>query len=162
MDASAAGLIRLIARRLALALVFSFVCSVAVVSGSPLAAVAPPPASPAVVGSAAAGQDALGRRVVVAPRPRGAASDPAALTNEGFDASVPHGLFGPRTRSAIRRWQEVCGLPVTGYLDDRQSRAAPGAGGATRGGGGIRRAAGCADGRYHGPGSVVRRGSRSG
>ena len=39
------------------------------------------------------------------------------LRNEGFDPGTPDGLFGPRTRAAIRRWQEAQGLPATGYLD---------------------------------------------
>ena len=40
------------------------------------------------------------------------------LRNEGFDPGTPDGLFGPRTRTAIRRWQEVRGTSATGYLDD--------------------------------------------
>ena len=39
------------------------------------------------------------------------------LRNEGFDPGAPDGLFGPRTRAAIRRWQEARGVPPTGYLD---------------------------------------------
>ena len=38
------------------------------------------------------------------------------LRNEGFDPGEPDGLFGPRTRAAIRRWQEARGVPPTGYL----------------------------------------------
>ena len=38
------------------------------------------------------------------------------LRNEGFDPGAPDGLFGPRTRGAIRRWQEARGEPATGYL----------------------------------------------
>ena len=44
------------------------------------------------------------------------------LRNEGFDAGAPDGLFGPRTRGAIRRWQEARGMPVTGYLDGTQAQ----------------------------------------
>ena len=39
------------------------------------------------------------------------------LQNEGFDPGPPDGLFGPRTREAIRRWQEAREVPPTGYLD---------------------------------------------
>ena len=39
------------------------------------------------------------------------------LRNEGFDPGEPDGLFGPRTRAAIRRWQEARRLRPTGYLD---------------------------------------------
>ena len=39
-----------------------------------------------------------------------------ALRNQGFDPGEPDGLFGPRTRAAIRRWQEARGVPPTGYL----------------------------------------------
>ena len=39
------------------------------------------------------------------------------LQNEGFDPGAADGLFGPRTRAAIRRWQEARGVPPTGYLD---------------------------------------------
>ena len=42
------------------------------------------------------------------------------LTNEGFDPGAPDGLFGPRTRAAIRRWQEsrdVRDVQASGYLN---------------------------------------------
>ncbi len=35
----------------------------------------------------------------------------------GFDPGGPDGMFGPRTRSAIRRWQSSRGARATGYLD---------------------------------------------
>ncbi len=44
------------------------------------------------------------------------------LRNEGFDPGTPDGLFGPRTRAAIRRWQDARGTPSTGYLDDATAR----------------------------------------
>ena len=43
------------------------------------------------------------------------------LRNEGFDPGAPDGLFGPRTRGAVRRWQEAQGRPPTGYLDSAQT-----------------------------------------
>ena len=43
------------------------------------------------------------------------------LRNEGFDPGTPDGLFGPRTRGAIRRWQESQGASATGYLDGEQA-----------------------------------------
>ena len=42
------------------------------------------------------------------------------LRNEGFNPGAPDGLFGPRTRAAVRRWQEAQGRPPTGYLDSVQ------------------------------------------
>ena len=45
------------------------------------------------------------------------------LRNEGFDPGAPDGLFGPRTRAAIRAWQASRQLPETGYLDDTQAEA---------------------------------------
>ena len=42
------------------------------------------------------------------------------LRNEGFDPGTPDGLFGPRTRSAIRAWQAARDEPQTGYLDGDQ------------------------------------------
>ena len=42
------------------------------------------------------------------------------LRNEGFDPGTPDGLFGPRTRAAIRGWQEARGDSPTGYLDAAQ------------------------------------------
>ena len=42
------------------------------------------------------------------------------LGNEGFDPGTPDGLFGPRTRDAIRRWQAARGLPATGHVDSEQ------------------------------------------
>ena len=38
------------------------------------------------------------------------------LRNEGFDPGTPDGLFGPRTRAAIREWQQSRGASPTGYL----------------------------------------------
>ena len=40
------------------------------------------------------------------------------LRNEGFDPGPPDGLFGPRTRAAIRRWQDARRTPSTDYLDN--------------------------------------------
>ena len=39
------------------------------------------------------------------------------LETTGFDPGGVDGLFGPRTRAAIRRWQESRGVRPTGYLD---------------------------------------------
>ena len=43
------------------------------------------------------------------------------LHNEGFHPGVPDGLFGSRTRAAIRAWQAARGVPATGYLDGEQA-----------------------------------------
>ena len=45
------------------------------------------------------------------------------LSNEGFDAGTPDGLFGPRTRAAVRAWQAARDEPQTGYLDGEQVAA---------------------------------------
>ena len=50
------------------------------------------------------------------------------LRNEGFDPGPPDGLFGPRTRAAIRGWQEGRGEPGTGYLDRVQAALLRGVG----------------------------------
>ena len=42
------------------------------------------------------------------------------LSAAGFDAGAIDGLFGPRTRGAIRNWQTAQGLEATGYLDEAQ------------------------------------------
>ena len=39
------------------------------------------------------------------------------LRNEGFDPGAPDGLFGPRTRAAIRAWQAARQHAETGYLN---------------------------------------------
>ena len=39
------------------------------------------------------------------------------LRDAGFDLGEPDGLFGPRTRAAIRGWQRSRGAPQTGYLN---------------------------------------------
>ena len=39
------------------------------------------------------------------------------LRDRGFDPGAPDGLFGPRTRAAIRRWQSARGARATGYLN---------------------------------------------
>ena len=105
------------------AVVLLFACAVTVTARDPSAAAvsAPPPVPASAAGSAAAWQEAsavesslgLGwpaRRLIQ-----------QGLNNEGFDAGAPDGLFGPRTRAAIRRWQEARGLPATGYLDGGQA-----------------------------------------
>ena len=43
------------------------------------------------------------------------------LRNEGFDAGTPDGLFGPRTRAAIRDWQQSRGASPTGYLNSAEA-----------------------------------------
>ena len=43
------------------------------------------------------------------------------LRNEGFDPGAPDGLFGPRTRAAIRAWQAARRHAETGYLDGDQA-----------------------------------------
>ena len=43
------------------------------------------------------------------------------LRNEGVDPGPPDGLFGPRTRTAIRAWQRSRGALPTGYLNGAQA-----------------------------------------
>ena len=43
------------------------------------------------------------------------------LRNEGFDPGTPDGLFGPRTRAAIREWQQSQGASPTGYLNGAEA-----------------------------------------
>ena len=45
------------------------------------------------------------------------------LTALGFDAGPADGLFGPKTRTAIRDWQAAKGLEATGYLTHAQAEA---------------------------------------
>ncbi len=45
------------------------------------------------------------------------------LHSEGFDPGTPDGLFGPRTRAALRAWQAARDEPQTGYLDGDQVSA---------------------------------------
>ena len=45
------------------------------------------------------------------------------LAAEGFDPGPADGLFGPRTRAAIRGWQETGGKAATGYLDEASAKA---------------------------------------
>ena len=47
----------------------------------------------------------------------------------GFGAGLADGMFGPRTRSAIREWQQAKGLEATGYVtrDEAEALAAAGA-----------------------------------
>ena len=41
----------------------------------------------------------------------------------GFNAGAPDGIFGPKTRRAIRGWQESKGFPETGHLGAEQAQA---------------------------------------
>ena len=43
------------------------------------------------------------------------------LRNEGFDPGTPDGLFGPRTRAAIREWQQSRGTSPTGHLNGAEA-----------------------------------------
>ena len=51
------------------------------------------------------------------------------LGSAGFDAGMADGLFGPRTRQAIRQWQSSRGAWASGYLTGAQVEALRGAGG---------------------------------
>ena len=51
------------------------------------------------------------------------------LRSVGFDPGGADGLFGPRTRAAIRSWQSARGARSTGYLDGSQVEALRGRGG---------------------------------
>ena len=51
-----------------------------------------------------------------------------ALRGAGFDPGGADGLFGPRTRAAIRSWQSAQGARPTGYLDAPQFEALRGRG----------------------------------
>lgn len=44
-----------------------------------------------------------------------------ALTWRGYDPGPPDGLDGPRTRAAVRAWQQDQGLPPTGRLSGRET-----------------------------------------
>ena len=46
-----------------------------------------------------------------------------SLRSAGFDSGGADGLFGPRTRAAIRNWQSSRGARSTGYLDRPQFEA---------------------------------------
>jgi len=50
------------------------------------------------------------------------------LQAEGFSPGVADGIFGPRTRAAIRDWQSARGAPTTGYLDGPEADALRSAG----------------------------------
>ena len=43
----------------------------------------------------------------------------------GFDPGPADGMFGPRTRSAIREWQQAKGLETTGYLTRDEAEVFP-------------------------------------
>ena len=50
------------------------------------------------------------------------------LRSAGFDLGAADGLFGPRTRAAIRNWQSARGGRATGYLDGAAAEALRSAG----------------------------------
>ena len=47
----------------------------------------------------------------------------AALTSLGFDTRGHDGVFGPRSREMIARWQNARNLPATGFLTRAQQQA---------------------------------------
>ena len=67
------------------------------------------------------------------------------LRSAGFDPGSADGLFGPRTRAAIRNWQSSGGTRSTGYLDrpqvdalrGRGARQSPASAGAAADAGGV-------------------------
>lgn len=44
------------------------------------------------------------------------------LRNEGFDPGATDGLFGPRTRAAVRDWQQSRGASPTGFLNAAEAQ----------------------------------------
>ena len=52
-----------------------------------------------------------------------------ALEEAGFDPGGADGVFGPRTRRAIRAWQSLRGMRATGYLDASSAALLRSAGG---------------------------------
>ena len=66
----------------------------------------------------------------VEPGLGGPASDPAGVGRWRLRSRRADGLFGPRTRAAIRRWQSSRGARSTGYLDGPSAEALRMAGGA--------------------------------
>lgn len=46
-----------------------------------------------------------------------------ALTSLGFDTRGVDGMFGPRSREMIARWQKAHNLPPTGFLNSAQQQA---------------------------------------
>ena len=54
------------------------------------------------------------------------------LRAEGFDPGAADGLFGARTRAAIRRWQESRAASATGFLDGSEADVLRAAGAARR------------------------------
>ena len=108
--------------RLAVILLLAFVLSTAPVLMPPRApgvgaTVATAAQDPSAV-EAALGLDRPTRRLIQ-----------QGLRNEDFDAGEPDGLFGRRTRGAIRPWQEARGVLATGYLDGEQAELLRAAGG---------------------------------
>ena len=87
-------------------------------------AVGPPLHAPAFGGAVtAAAQDAVAVEAALGlDRPTRRLIQ-QGLSNEGFDAGAPDGLFGPRTRAAIRAWQGSREQAETGYLDGDQVAA---------------------------------------
>ena len=99
--------------RLAVVLLLAFVVSAAVL--------VPPPATVFRMTVASAAQDPSAVEAALGlDRPTRWLIQ-QGLRKEGFDAGEPDGLFGPRTREAVRRWQAARGMPTTGYLDGLQA-----------------------------------------
>ncbi|PLW74876.1 peptidoglycan-binding protein [Cohaesibacter celericrescens] len=64
-----------------------------------------------VMGSTSSGQKIVTREQVIA-------KTQSMLAALGYNAGAADGKMGPRTRTAIRNFQEVAGLPVTGQIDE--------------------------------------------
>ena len=74
------------------------------------------PRSGASAAEAALGLDRVARRVIQ-----------QGLQAEGFDPGLVDGLFGQKTRTAVRKWQEARAVAATGYLDAEAAAALRGA-----------------------------------
>ena len=68
----------------------------------------------------------------------------------GYEPPAPDGMFGPRTREAIRAWQSAKRMEPTGYLTKEQAATVGGGEDGAGGGGASACEAGAGDGAHHG------------
>jgi peptidoglycan hydrolase-like protein with peptidoglycan-binding domain len=73
--------------------------------------------APALAGAAAGKGSAAPGRTAPTTKPRFVSDAQRALKDLGYPVGPVDGIVGPRTRSALLRYQEAEGLPMTGRLD---------------------------------------------
>jgi hypothetical protein len=90
------------------------------------------------------------REPTSSPVEKGILAVQSVLTRLGYDPGSVDGVWGPKTETALRQFQEAVGLPATGRIDQQTAQALAGKLGApqTSGTTALRPSSGCVEGHW--------------